>query len=107
MVGNNAHHWGKIRQLVILDPFADLSWVDMSPSAEQFHPHMKLPYVLELKNNRRFFRAVEDIKVFLDLVQLPVLIIVLCPHPRYITQPCCKECRQDWDLDITPQQLFD
>lgn len=34
----------KFGDIVILDPFADLLWVDMSPSLEQFHPHMKAPY---------------------------------------------------------------
>lgn len=93
----------KYGNIIVLDPLLDNIWIDMSTNDNLEPPHLKSPYVPALCNNKKLQSTIAAIKVILVGIKLPILIIILPTHPRYLSGPCCSNCEQDWDPDTSPE----
>lgn len=43
---------------------------------------------------------------FLNRLREEVIVVILAPHPRYITAPCFGEHMLGWSATITPQTIM-
>lgn len=93
----------KFGDIVILDAFAVAVWKDANPLLTNSPPHMTLPFVPPLSENKRLGMAIMARKKFLEMVDVPVLVNIMGPHPRYLNKQCCEECMPIWDAATSPK----
>lgn len=87
-----------------VDAFSDSAWKDANPGINPIPLHMVLPFVPPLKDNKRLLMAVTAVKKFMDMIDVPILVNVMPPHPRYLNNPCCINCMPIWDKNLSPMQ---
>ena len=94
--------------VVVMDPFCVVAWKDAREDIPIINaePHLNVPYVPELRDNTELREAMWAVTTLLNRIRAEVIFIILPPHPRYITAPCCASHMLGWNQASSPEAYF-
>ena len=113
----DARTWVKILEaanimdgdIVLLDIFTQATWEDIGvPKGTTLpEPHMIAPVIPTLADNKRMQEAVKSARVLVDSLLVNAAIIMLPPHARFVSSPCCMDHMPQWDYRKSPMVLME
>lgn len=112
-----AKHWLAVLEgadlqmddIVVVLPFDSAIWQDaredlLVPMEEL---HLNVPYTPLMEENTQLQDAITATRLLLNRLRVPVMVVVVAPHPGYLTAPCCSTHMTRWNNTSTPVTLMD
>ena len=76
--------------ILIPEVFTNICYRDIGYKKDLIDPHVVAPHIPDLENNKRAKQVIRAVKLMAQAVDVPVMINLLAPHPKYLRNPAAK-----------------